>query len=476
MTIPDHRIACKAYMSLLLVSLLLLGACKSTHYELELRPQQDKLQRQLTTWVEDDKKDEFGTLDEETISRIAAAYQSDVPEDLKAKLRFQALVGPKMPNDVGGVGWYNYWPSSLGDLYSYSEQFGGNENLSIGMDRGMLAIDRLLTIVTLWVESEFDDARDLEQMTAALNDEIRTDLRNIFLHFWLDEASPAGVFNDTELLVRLAQYLSNHGYFEPTDMPEFYRATASPEDDDGKLLFAFIARGFAARMGVAPQDPLPPSVQALSEDWEHYEDSFEHWLENSEEARATALEWAADDISNIGLDEVGNVAFGKLFEAIYDVDLLPSGSTSIQVALSLPQEPLETNGEYEEDIGTITWSDRIADRSDEAAELPASFYAFWVEPATEFQEQHFGDVVIEGDDLAEYAMWENSLDSKQRKNLQKMLAKTDEQTAINRLREFRFRGIPDGDSADYAGIQSLLRRLGYAPDMATSSGNLTPDK
>lgn len=455
-----------ARIPLLLVSLLLLGACKSTHYELELRPQQDKLQRQLTTWVEDDEEDELGTLDEETITRIAAAYQSDVPEDLKAKLQFQALVGPGMPNDVGGIGWYNYWPSSLGDLYSYSEQLGGNENLSVGIDRGMLAIDRLLTIVSLWGKSEFGDARDLEQILAALNSEIRTDLRNIFLHLWLDEASPAGVFEDNELLVRLAQYLSNQGYFEPMDMPEFYRAVLASDDDDSELLLAFIARRFATRIGVAPKDPLPPSVRALSEDWEHYADLFEHWLENSEESRAAALEWAADDNGSIGLDEDGNVAFEDLLEAIYDINIYSSGSASITVVLSLPQEPLETNGEYDEDIGTVTWSDRIDNRNDEAAELPASFYAFWVEPATEFQEQHFGDVVIDGDGLAEYAMWENSLQSKQRKDMQRMLAKTDEQTAIDRLLEFRFRGIPDGSKADYAGIQSLLQELGYAPDEA----------
>jgi len=466
MNIPNRRVSRKACIPLLLVSLLLLGACKSTHYELELRPQQDKLQRQLATWVEDDESDEFGTLDEETVGRIAAAYQSDIPEDLKARLQFNALVGPRMPNDVGGVGWYNYWPSSLGDLYSYSEQFGGNENLVIGVDRGMLAIDRLLAIVTLWLENQFEDARDLEQMTNALGSEIRTDLRNIFLHVWLDEASPDGVFEDTELLIRLAQYLSNQGYFEPTDIPELYRVALASDDDDGELLLAFIARGIATRMGVAPEDRLPPSMQALSENWEYHADAFEYWLENSEETKAAALEWAADDTSNIGLNKDGNVAFGKLFEAIYNVDFLSPGSSSIQVVLSLPQEPLETNGDYDEDIGAITWSDRIDDRNDEAAKLPASLYALWVEPAIEFQEQHFGKVVIEGDDLAEYAMWENSLQDKQRKDLREMLARTDEQSAIDRLLKFRFRGIPDGGSTNYAGIQRLLQQLGYVADEA----------
>ena len=456
----------RVLVGLLAVPVLLLSSCKSTHYELELHPEKDKMQRQLKTWVDSGKEGKFGTLDKETIGRIATEYQATVPEKLNVELQFSAAFGPEMPQDVGGVGWYNYWPSSMGALYSYAEQFGGNENISGGLDRGMLAIDRLLLVLTLWVEAEFDDARDLEQMTAALNNEFRSDLRNLFLLLWLEEASPKGVFDDEELLVRIAQYLSNQGYFSPTDMPRLYWAIIGSDGDD-EMLLALITRGLATRMGVPADEPLPPSLEAFGNDWEPYAESFEKFVESSEEIQALTRDWAAEDGSNLGLDNEGNVDLDSLISAIVDIDIFPTGSSSrLHVALNLPDRPLATNGDWDSETNVVTWSGYIAEGED-AVELPASFFAFWVEPAAEFQEQRFGSIVIAGEDLVEYALWSNSLSLKQRTEWEMLLRNLDVKSdAINELQNFRFSDQAQSSTAVYAGVHDLLSQLDNHPEEA----------
>ncbi len=457
----------KALVGLVLAQLLLLTACKSTHYELELHPQESKLQRQLKTWVDSGKEGEFGTLNTETIGRIAAEYQAAVPEELNVELEFSASFGPEMPQDVGGVGWYNYWPSSMGTLYSYTEQFGGNENLSAGLDRGMLAIDRLLKTLTLWLDAEFEEAQDLQQLTAALNREIRADFRNLFLLIWVDEVSPEGAFKEAELIVRIAQYLSNRGYFEPADIPEFLLAAYELDNDIDERMVGLITRGIATRMGVPEGDPLPPSLAALGEDWEAYGDSFEMFVEGSEQILALAHKWAAEDGGSVGVDKEDQISPDSIFDTFLEINIFSAGSSSpLQVALHLPRKPVETNGDWDEETGVVTWSDRI-DLAENPIELPASSFAFWVTPATDFQNKHFGTIVIDDDELVEYALWSNSLALEQRAEWDALLKTLDaESNAVNELENFRFSDSPEVQDAIYAGIRDLLTQLGHSPDEA----------
>jgi hypothetical protein len=302
-------------------------------------------------------------------------------------------------------------------------------------------------------------------MTAALSDEFRTDLRNLFLLTWLEDASPKGIFDDEDLLLRIAQYLSNHGYFKPTDLPQLYRALLESDDDDDEMLVEFVVRGLATRMGISRDDPLPPSLDALGDDSESYVESFEKFMESSEGIKALAHEWAADGGSNLGLDNEGNVDLDSLLSTIVDIDILGTGSSShLEVALHLRGEPLETNGDWDDKAGVVTWSDRIAANED-AIELPASFFAFWAVPAAVFQEQHFGMVVIEGEELVEYALWSNGLTSKQQTEWETLLEDLDaESEIIDELQDFRFSDQPESSTAVYAGVHNLLVQLGYTPD------------
>jgi len=228
-----------------------------------------------------------------------------------------------------------------------------------------------------------------------------------------------------------------------------------------------ITRGLATRMGVPDGDPLPPSLAALGEDWEAYGNSFDMFVEGSEQILALAHEWAAEDGGSVGLDEEGKLNPESIFDNFLEINSFSAESSSpLQATLHLPHKPVETNGDWDEETDVVTWSDRI-DLAEHPIELPASFFAFWVKPATEFQEQLFGSIVIDGEELVEYALWSNSLSPNQRVEWETLLKNLDAKSnAVNELEHFRFSDHPQGTTVIYSGVRHLLRQLDNYPDEA----------
>ena len=74
------------------------------------------------------------------------------------------------------------------------------------------------------------------------------------------------------------------------------------------------------------------------------------------------------------------------------------------VLLKLPQEPFQTNGAWNKETSSTEWSCGYR-----GSPLPTMCYAFWADPCREFQTKHFGRVVLDGYNLAEYCLWRASL-------------------------------------------------------------------
>jgi hypothetical protein len=50
---------------------------------------------------------------------------------------------------------------------------------------------------------------------------------------------------------------------------------------------------------------------------------------------------------------------------------------------------------------------------DENRALPALCYASWSIPDVQFQQAHFGQVILDGDELTTYCLWQSSLNDQQ---------------------------------------------------------------
>ena len=87
--------------------------------------------------------------------------------------------------------------------------------------------------------------------------------------------------------------------------------------------------------------------------------------------------------------------------------------------------------------------------------LPTFFYASWSEPNVEFQQKHFGRVVLSDENLAEYCVWRENLNEKHSKEWDSfILSLNPGEDQEERLNAFRFsidrQKDPNEDKSDLA--------------------------
>jgi len=71
--------------------------------------------------------------------------------------------------------------------------------------------------------------------------------------------------------------------------------------------------------------------------------------------------------------------------------------------------------------------------------LPTFFYASWSEPNREYQQEHFGRVVLSDEDLAQYCIWRENLDEGSGKEWDSfILSLNPAEDMEGRLKAFRF--------------------------------------
>ncbi|MGI9272753.1 MAG: hypothetical protein ACR2QT_13315 [Woeseiaceae bacterium] len=452
----------------LLMCLGLLVSCKSSHYELDMQVDGDKMQRQLSVWMDpsSNSESEFGVFPTEDLSPIAAAYQTDLPEDLAARHEFAGSFGPLMPADIGGSGWLLAWPTSLGTTYIYSEQFRGNDAIHAGLHRRLKTSHRIIDTIIVWLESEFSESDDLQQIVTGFDTTLRADLLDLTAYDWVDATVTAEEFGSENLLFRFAQYFANRGYFDPLRIPEYYRIIFKAENtDDMQPGLDIVARGLATRLGFSSDAPLPIPFQALVDDWPRYEESLSQFIETSEQISALEEAWAVEDNTQNSADRI--TAKDLLEDTyIFGIDLgiwdytTPEKLTAV---LHVSSEPLETNGEWNEESATIEWQMTLASNKEPTTQVPNSLFAMWVSPAVDFQLEHFGSIAISDELFVEYCLWRNGLIPSHAEQwdafLESLIPDPDLDEEIS---AFRFEDEPDIDEANehlYEVIGQLAEKL-----------------
>jgi hypothetical protein len=134
------------------------------------------------------------------------------------------------------------------------------------------------------------------------------------------------------------------------------------------------------------------------------------------------------------------------------------------VKLTLNQAPNHTNGKWQD--GRVIWDASL----DASRPLPALCYASWSQPDRQFQETHFGRVLLDGDELMQYCLWENGLSTDQAREWKTFLSGLQRDPELKKKLE-AFRLVADGSltlakenqNQPVVGCQLLLNALGKEP-------------
>ncbi len=401
--------------------------CSRNVYEVEMRPNGDAIERDITTWREDTGNvrlegapeskpgENIQAISLAELQRIAGYYGEAVPFPTAKKHRFSDEFRGALPNDIGGAGSFTRWQSSLGDLYVYVERARGNDDLVADLDARRAAFDRLVDILIGWLDQELKDDPIAPKLHALLDGPVRRDVSNLLLDAWSTAAAHRNQSLDGQdavlhdYLFRSSQYLIERDYFAPDDMPHIVRVlqeTTEPERNE--QLLAIISAAAARKLKLEDDEQLA-GLMALLGDQTRLERTLVAYIETTPEFAQKVIVSRVMAALGMPAREVnaGDVGGDFLFQILRMNLLTPSDRLRAKLHVAVP--PAATNGRYDADAGTVTWERAIEPADAEFAGFPQLLFAAWAEPNEAEQTRHFGKVILRDEPLARYVFWHRGL-------------------------------------------------------------------
>lgn len=466
-----------------LVVLLLVGCSNRENvYEVALKPQGDKIERQLTF---SHGKQGISLSERPEIERLAKVFGVSAPDLPAKKVSFLGTFAGRLPQDVGGAGHFVRWDSPLGGVAVYVERFRGNDDIHTALEARRKAVDQVIDFLVGWFETELRDIASWPALRGFLDTTFRADLQNLSLYLCAFNLRPVADSKEltAEIGFRVVQYFVERGYTSYEEAPALDRALEDANRrNDATALLTKARSLLIARAQGAKDDVLAKRLAFLSDpkqcyaSWQRYFQTTEYFkqhkleiLRKRERARKEQLEQLAKPIGSGPTGTRHHAADAKPEESQIESeifgDLLATSFASfigtpfggifggdvnrLEASLAAPREPFWTNGKWHAEKQRVAWSEEIGPgtRTDgpRGLDWPTLCIAAWDEPNEAAQKQIFGQVSLTHTKLLEYCLWYHGLSSTEKREWDALLPtlKKDE-LSVQRLEAFRFSDEPAG--------------------------------
>ncbi len=405
-----------------LATLLLVGltSCDHNVYQIRLVPQDDGFRRELTVWRTSGGEDGIGTLPEEELKEIVKHYPGAKPGSGAVKHEFAATFKAKTPADVGGAGWLLQHSSRMGTAWRYIERFRGNPDVAGTLNRSTKAVDRISDMLIGWLNQEFGGHKDLAKLGKFIDTELRGDLKNVAVYAWLSNNTShqmwlakedRGEQLEKEMHARILHFVAERGYLRAEDVPLLARIAARIGDEEAMdQAIRSILKLIFAKAGLAESE-LIGKLASLFVQGDAAKASVERYLRTTPEYKALLAEWRKTQTDDPESRPAKPDPTDVLEELGKDLIQLGFGDTADELRLSLAAtaEPYDTNGLWDPKARQVSWDGPLSNRGKPKAKLPAICYAYWSQPAKAFQRKHFGEIRLDGEQLADYCLWRSGL-------------------------------------------------------------------
>ena len=379
-----------SYLKFIILFILIAGCDEYYKYSIEMKPCEEGIERKLI-WP--------GYLFQDKRESITKLYEKQLDPNT-----FWGRFNENLPNDVGGAGFYTTFSTNMGQVNIYSERFRGNDNFNDTLEKAQLLTDRMADFLIGWLEYELGDDPNFVNLKAFCDENIRPDLKNLMIYFWLSYALEEYKNGASEeIVMRVKHYIIERGYLSPKEM---HFLTESYEDTRKQGLWLF-RRLVTDKMGYSFPKMVTQRLVFLS-DVKQAEESITRYMRTTDFFKQAweEIKRQQDDPNAEPPDiDIEDIIMHDIDLDFYiDIGLGPG--TGIEVKLACKNEPFDTNGKWDEQESQVVWHDGFA--TDER--LPTFFYASWSDPNEKYQEEHFGHVVLIDEALAEYCTWRENLD------------------------------------------------------------------
>lgn len=372
-----------SYLKFIILFIFIAG-CEEYKYSIEMKPCDEGVERKLIC------PDNLSQDERESIAKL---YEKQIDPNV-----FWGRFNENLPNDVGGAGFYTTFSTNMGQVNIYSERFRGNDNLNHTLEQAQLLADRSADFLIGWLEYELGDDPNFVNLRAFCNENLRPDLKNLMIYFWLSNVLPEYKSSASEeIVMRMQHYAIERGYLSTKEMHLLTEA----DQEQGLRLFRQLVTD---KMGYSLPGMVAERLVFLS-DSKHAEDSIARYIRTTDFFKQAWEEKKREENDPNAEPPEINVDDFITHDIDLEFDLFSWSNRKIEVKLACKNEPFETNGEWDEQASQVVWRSSIA--GDE--NLPTFFYASSSDPNREYQEEHFGEVVLSGETLAEYCTWRENL-------------------------------------------------------------------
>jgi hypothetical protein len=442
---------------------VLVTGCPHNEYIVQLVPHGDTIDRTLVFYCVDGVNTNTGmpnyrSFDKVEMAAITGLYPGQSLTNIGQRHTIRGEFTNAMPADVGGAGTYTHLTTSLGEADLYVERFRGNDDLASLTESHLKSADQLTDLIIGWSQMELGREPGYGQLHQFLNTDFRRDLKNFSTYWWA--AQLVNNYNTNaaeEFVVRFGLYLYERGYFTVGELPGLYRDVSG---NDEQPLLRRVQRLVAHKMGVPDSDPVPAALAFLGQE-NTMDNSFDEYLAGTDFYRAKLKQWKQDqklkpDTKKPDPSVVLDDLTGKLIE--FDLFGHPDHLT---VHLSLPAAPVHSNGRWDATLKQVVWESNIDAQKTNDFHFPFNCYANWVQADEAYQVNHFGRVVLTGDDLNQYCLWRCSLDPQQGAEWDALVAGLHPgNELLEKIDAFRFSGEPaQAGTNKVSGPSSFPREL-----------------
>jgi hypothetical protein len=374
-----------------IVLLLIIAGCEEYKYSIEMRPSDRGVERKLTF---------SDNLPEDKRATIAKLYEKQIAPNI-----FWGRFDTNLPNDVGGAGFYTTFNTDMGQAAFYSERFGGNDNLNDTLQKVQMIADRFVDFLIGWLEHELGDDPNFVNLKAFCDKNLRPDLKNMAIYFWLSNILTEYKSTDSEeIIVRMLHYFIERGYLSPKQM---YVVSSG---GDSEQVLRLLRQLIADKMGYSSPETATERLEFLS-DTKHAEGSMERYICTTDFfTKAWEAKKLQENDPNAEQSQI-DVSEFIMHDIDLEFDLFSWSASKVEVKLACKSEPFNANGEWNQQTSQVVWLSEIAGDM----KLPTFFYASWSEPNRNYQQEHFGCVTLSDEDLAQYCIWRETLDEEKGK-------------------------------------------------------------
>ena len=255
----------RAYLGFIVLSLIVTGCFEEKkYYTIEMKPAAGGIERKLTC---------TGDFSNEELERIAGLYENRIDRHT-----FSGRFDANLPKDIGGAGYYSALSTDMGEVAFYSERFRGNDNLSDTIEKVQLIADRCVDLLIGWLEHEFGDDPNFAGFKAYCDENVRHDLKNLAVYFWLmPVVSNFKGADDGEVVARMQHYVIERGYFGSSQM----RLLAAIYGGDNERTLRLLRERVAEKMGYTSPKIASERLAFLS-DAKRAEESVERYIRTTD--------------------------------------------------------------------------------------------------------------------------------------------------------------------------------------------------